>query len=455
MVMNETKEEPKEGSFWEGLSKLQKLIGFLTALIALVGGLYGGYKFFFPGPPQPAPGSANYTEIRIAKLRKCANLKVNAFEQMPYYLTPTLYKKTRKWLYWAVLSGTNNCDEEPLLVKVKFFISQQSSHLAYLDQGTKEIARDKLSEGPGEINEGLRKTLERNAKDTLTFWRGTVAPMQNVNEPLVPRIKFTKEDPDEPLTVEWEIQTLKDNLTIQCGTEHINMISKKYIYWDLKDTTGANVPSEFLLASLSAWTRIKDPKLERQAQQYLSAAAPRQSRPWFKGCYNALLGPEGLLTVHPYISPWPLTGTGDESRQPVRSPVEFITGNATAPAPLEAVLLVAALANNLPRKPDLALFALPLQTDSAAKRFLLAWSDNGIDWRALDLTSPQNLSFEDNEARTTAELANLLKSKPDILRKLDGTGVFIVGEQLSEVSRQVVALNFAKAAEIHQIQGLP
>jgi hypothetical protein len=279
---------------------------------------------------------------------------------------------------------------------------------------------------------------------------------KEITEYLIPKIRFpATEDPDGPLSVVWEIRTRKDNLEIHRRTQHINIISKNYIYWDLKDGNGVNVDPKFLLASLAAWTRIKDPKLERQAQQYLSAAAPRQYRPWFKGCYNALLGPEGLLKVHPDISPWPLTGADDESRQRVRSPLEFITGNATDPAPLEAVLLVAALANNLRQKPDLTLFALPLQADSEAKRFLLAWSDNGIDWRALDLTAPQNLGFEDNEARTTAELANLLKSKPDILSKLNRTGVFIVGEQLSEVSRQVVALNFTKAAEIYQIQGLP
>lgn len=461
MVMNETKEEPKEGSFWEGLSKLQKLIGLLTALFTLIGGLYGGYKILFPAPPPPKPPdiTENTTEIRLANLRKCANLEVRTFKQMPYYLIPTLVKKHREFLYWAALSGKNNCNEV-LDVVVKFFISEESPLLASLDEESKEIDKGASKQdeliNPGMNYRGLGKTMERNARGTRTFWSGTVDSKKEVTEFLIPKIRFpATEDPDGILTVVWEIRTRKDNLEIHRRTQHINIISKNYIYWDLKDGSGVNVDPKFLLASLSAWTRIKDPKLERQAQQYLSAVAPRQSRPWFKGCYNALLGPEGLLKVHPDTSPWPLTGTGDESRQRVRSPVEFITGNATDPAPLEAVLLVAALANNLRQKPGLTLFALPLQTDSAAKRFLLAWSDNGIDWRALDLTAPQNLGFEDNEARTTAELANLLKSKPDILSKLNGTGIFIVGENLSEVSRQVVALNFTKAAEINQIQGLP
>lgn len=459
MVMNGTEGKPKEeaqgGSFWEGLSKLQKLIGVFTGLIGLIGGLYAGYKFLFPPPPpEPSHIARDEKEIRLANLRKCANLEVRTFSLMPYYLVPTLGVKHRECLYWAMITGTNNC-KEPLDVKVKFFISQQSSHLAYLEVERKEIAKEEGREGQGQDHRGLGKTLERTGGDASALWIKTIDTMKKVNDFLVPKIKFTKEDPDETLIVEWEIQTHTDNLRIKGGTENINIISKNYIYWDLKDAGGANVPSKFLLASLLAWTRIKAPELQTRAKQYLSGAVSRQYRPWFKGCYDDLLGPGGLLNVHPYTSPWPLAGPGDESRQRVRSPVGFITGKATDPNPLEAVLLVAALVNNLPQRPDLALFALPIQTDIAAKRFFLAWSDDGIDWRAIDLTSPKRLSFEENEAGATAELANLIKSKPDILKELNRVGVFIEGEQFSAGARQVVALNFAKAAEIYPIQGLP
>ena len=457
--MNGTEGKPKEeaqgDSFWEGLSKLQKLIGVLTGLIGLIGGLYAGIKFLIPSPPPDKPPIVrDEKEIRLTNLRKCANLEVKTFRQMPYYLVPTLGVKHREFLYWAMITGTNNC-QEPLDVQVKFFISQQSSHLAYLEAERTGSAKDERGEGESQDHRGLGKTLNRNGNDTSTLWIKTIDTMKKVNDFLVPKIKFTKEDPDETLTVEWEIQTHTDNLRIKGGTENINIISKNYIYWDLKDAGGANVPSKFLLASLLAWTRIKAPELQARAKQYLSGAASRQYRPWFKGCYDDLLGPDGLLNVHPYTSPWPLAGPGDESRQQVRSPVGFITGKATDPNPLEAVLLVAALVNNLPQRPDLAFFALPLQTDIAAKRFLLAWSDDGIAWRAMDLSSPKRLSFEENEAGATAELADLIKSKPDILKELNRVGVFIEGERFSAGARQVVALNFAKAAEIYPVQGLP
>jgi hypothetical protein len=74
-------------------------------------------------------------------------------------------------------------------------------------------------------------------------------------------------------------------------------------------------------------------------------------------------------------SPWPLAGPG--RRKSAESQIHY--REATDPNSLEVVLLVAALMHNLPQKPDLALFAFPLQTNIAAKCFLLAWSGNGRD----------------------------------------------------------------------------
>jgi hypothetical protein len=126
---------------------------------------------------------------------------------------------------------------------------------------------------------------------------------------------------------------------------------------------------------------------------------------------------------------------------------------------LEAALLIAALkkAASEDVKIELILFALPMDSekDNGEKRFLLAWSPKKDEWRACDLTTPNDLDFDQNVQQASTMLAKVLETSGDrILQALNNKGVFY-DEKLPLAEQSMVALNFKIATGEYHIAGLP
>jgi hypothetical protein len=120
---------------------------------------------------------------------------------------------------------------------------------------------------------------------------------------------------------------------------------------------------------------------------------------------------------------------------------------------IEAALLISGLKNAAPRmrKSRLVLYAIPAPEEKTkgCKQFFLSWSTGGENWRAFDVTDPNQMGFEENEAQATLKVKNLLESESGILSALSSSGVFI------DEKKTIFALDFDKASKSFRIQGLP
>jgi hypothetical protein len=120
---------------------------------------------------------------------------------------------------------------------------------------------------------------------------------------------------------------------------------------------------------------------------------------------------------------------------------------------IEAALLISGLRNTVSRilKSRLVLYAIPdpEEKDKGCKQFFLSWSTDGKNWRALDVTDPNQLGFEENEGQATSKVKNLLESESGILSALSSSGVFI------DEKKTIFALDFDRASKSFRIRGLP
>jgi hypothetical protein len=373
------------------------------------------------------------TSIPKEKFSECANLKVKVFPKIPYYLTNTIANKKRDFLYYTLLTGTNNCKKK-VTVKVKYFVINP------------DFA----------IIKATKKDNEEGSWQTTT-----VGPKETKTKDLRPTFEYLREPhTNEIIIVQYYILTMDDEI-VWADTGELTVTPKELIYWDLEVPSGGKVPASFLLASLSAWWAVQDPALKARAQQCLERGGSASAQDWFKLCYadffDRSLG-SSAVKVNPYPESWPLAGKDETSKQRLCKPTEVVTGKVKEIHSLEAALLFAALVNNLPEKlSGLILWAVPdpREGDAGVKRFILSWSSDGKDWHALDLTDPNRTEFTANESQATALVRNLRESRGDIVNALREDGVFIEHGQFVMRGRQILAIDFAKAFQSFSIGALP
>jgi hypothetical protein len=341
------------------------------------------------------------------------------FPKVPYYLLNTLRQRDQE-IYWAKLKGKNNCSY-PLNVKIKFEV----------------------------INSEIARATDKE----YTF---TVMVKEEKNEDLDPFFEFTRDDINTDLRVRCQIINWDTNKAIRLDTKIIELISKNYFCWNLKDPTNKEVSLAFLLASLSAWSLNPDEAIKKRARQFLKETdggvdPSESSRHWFKSCYSDLFHGPNRLNVHPYSKPWPPTHEGDESMQQIRNPAQVL--NAKHSDSIEAALLISALRNAVSKilKSRVVLYAIPdpQEKDKGCKQFFLSWSTDGENWQALNVTDPNQMSFEENEKQATSKVKNLLESESGILSALNNRGVFI------DEKKTILALDFDRASKSFRIRGLP
>jgi hypothetical protein len=350
---------------------------------------------------------------------QCHTLEIVTFPKVPYFLANTLRQGNQE-IYWARLKGKNNCGY-PLHVKIKFEV----------------------------INTDIAKATDKE-------YAFTVGVKEEKNEEIDPFFEFLQDDPNTFLRVRCHIIDWKTNDAIRLDTRTIEVISKDTFCWNLKDPTSKEVPLTFLLATLSAWSLNPDEAMKKRARQFLKEASEgvdpsESSHHWFKSCYSDLFHRPNGLKVHPYSEPWPPIQEGDKSLQRIRNPAQLL--NVKHLNSIEAALLISALRNAVSKilKSRLVLYAMPdpEEKDKGRKHFFLSWSTDGKNWRALDVTDPNQMGFEENRGQATSKVKNLLESESGILSALSSSGVFI------DEKKTIFALDFDRASKSFRIRGLP
>lgn len=380
------------------------IVSILIFLITNIDKVEKGYNFF---------------SGFFKKSEQCHTLEVVTFPKVPYYLLNTLRQRDQE-IYWAKLKGKNNCSY-PLNVKIKFEV----------------------------INSEIARATDKE-------YGFTVMVKEEKNEDLDPLFEFTRDDINTALRVRCQITNWDTNKAIRLDTKIIELISKNNFCWNLKDPTNKDVSLAFLVATLSAWSLNPDEAIKKRARQFLKEThggvdPSEASRHWFKSCYADLFHGPNRLNVHPYSSPWPPTHEGDESIQRIRNPAQVLNGKHSDS--IEAALLISALRNAVSRilKSRLVLYAIPDQQEKekGRKQFFLSWSTDGENWQALNVTDPDQMSFEENERQATPKVKNLLESESGILSALNSRGVFI------DEKKTILALDFDRASKSYRIRGLP
>lgn len=278
-----------------------------------------------------------------------------------------------------------------------------------------------------------------------------------------PKFKFFKDDVNATIDIKWDIT---NSLTKKIIDQNlfdkplsITVVSRNVFCWDLRKGDNQRFPLEFLLASLTAWTEdpgIKDIESISSLLQRLEPASGLAEvdlyHQWFSRCYSVLFesSPSPLI-VRPYNRSWPPSGQDQEADQTIRSPKEIL--ELGQPDSIEAALLIAAIRKSnkyIPPGSRLIFLALAKRATTGAgqKDFLLAWSSDDTSWYAIDMTNPNQINFEQNEADTSIRVRDLFNSDNAIMATLKQKGVYINNEV------KVLALDFEKAMQVHQIGGL-
>ena len=344
----------------------------------------------------------------------CYTLEVKTFETFPYYLVNTYNKNPEhKYIYWTSITGKNDCPDD-LNFTVKFSVNRGQDDPGKIVTVKREQIDDSISRG---------KSLNNKRMDPIfEFLSGL--------------------EDDIRVFVEWKIINQVGSNVITQGNKHILVKMKNVVSWDLKNPDSSKVDTDFLLASLSAWSLKPGTVLRTRAHQYLQGT--RESREWLENCYQDLFHATPPVVVRPFPGRWPPSDT-----QEIQTPKEILTTRKANS--LEAALLIAALKNAVAEDLGLhlVLFALEQEESHGAKHFLLAWSTDRQEWHAMDMTAPSQVSFTDNVTQASLKLKAFFQAQgQEMWDKLEEKGVFISPDQ------DVLVLDFQKASEKYSIGSL-
>ncbi len=363
--------------------------------------LQKGDFIFIVNPPEKRPFN-------------CVTTKTEYPPVFPYSLINS--KKSRDFPYWFYVTMDNKCDEDILF----------------------EISFDLLS-GPAVISKD--KKIGYKIERQKLFAQSVPFP-----------VDFSRPDVDDVLVVTWIIRTSDDKTILDQGTADIVVLSRTQYCWDLINFDGKPVSRDFLFASLTAWSQSADAKLKELANELMEGVPKThdrvsRARQWFEQCYAQFQNKENYTEITPIQRQFP-PKTCWNIQTPMRV-LEKGWGN-----PLEVSLLIGALMKKASVYERFGLqvvvFILPGPEDAKERQvFLLSWSTDGNNWKALNMAHANTMTFENNIQQATLQLTRLLEEERDILKILDEEGVFI------EKERNIFALDFPKAAKKFRIRALP
>jgi hypothetical protein len=305
-------------------------------------------------------------------------------------------------------------------------------------------------------------TLDNLLPDRLRINEAGIASKQNEksfeikNPPGEKSIRFfdawfVNPDKEIQLDVRWTYRDEKGNYMQETDPAHIKLLPKNIFYWDLTDGDGKPVPQDFLVASLSSWILRADIGMEEARDKIKEDAYNEMDydhviRRWFEKWYAELFQGRERITVGPH--PFHMEGTLE-----IKTPSQVLKGKTKTATPLEAALLIAAIAKAdlLKSESDarLILFAIPEGT-SREKALFLAWlTSPDKRWHALRMCcASEGMNFEENERHASGIIERLQNEAPYIFKELDDKGVYL------DKKSQILALDFEKAKMKYQIAAL-
>ncbi|UCF19943.1 MAG: toll/interleukin-1 receptor domain-containing protein [Gemmatimonadota bacterium] len=257
------------------------------------------------------------------------------------------------------------------------------------------------------------------------------------------------------VTVEWQIETA-DGRPLDAHATNITLLPANTVKWDLKTRRfegdapiEVSFPTDYLLASLAAWTVTENDSVRTRARElYEQSGAQVQSlRDWYARLYTAFFNDsEERILIRSPEPDFPPSGERD-----IHTAVQVLRDPVHTAEPLEVVLFLSALtrAAPIPARVRLAMVVAPSTESLDEKVFFLAWLESG-EWHALEVSgSGTRRTFEDNERLATQRIRALQQSLPALFDSLDASGIFY---QPGETS---IAVDFDKALESYRIRPLP
>ena len=371
------------------------------------------------GPPPitlaapPAPSAASTPPTSTAN---CITVNHQSPNVIPHYLLNSF--GSENFPYWLRLSVPNNCADDHHLT-LRF---ERSNSIALIDPPQEE-----------EFTVLNGKTLDR-----------------------IFRPDFQQSGGLRSGTVSWSLESQSGDKLRTDSIRVEEIVDPFTIAWDLKKpgrvvggvrSEGEPVEREFLYASLAAWT-VKPP--ERVDQRARACRAVPGGGPLLeredaiRACYNALFTGKDKVYVSDNAIRFP-----HGQRQRIVPPAQVIKdGTATA---LEAALLFAAILGAQHKDgidPEPVLLMAPERAEDAALKIpMIAWSQAGRQWRAVDLRYANTKSFDDNVGDATTRAGALLNG--DLADGLKSVGVTV------GTTSAAIAVNLYRVPSEYRIRGLP
>jgi hypothetical protein len=376
--------------------------------------------FVFALPELEAVEAAGSQQAKHQGSRPCWTIEMRSWKQVPLGLIYTIGRAQNP--YWVRVEGRNDCSH-PLHLTVRVQSDDQDIE---------------FRETPAVFTVGAGTAFQRLIDPQIRF--------------LDP--SFTDE---KSIKLIW---TLTDEARRPLWTETFDhqILPRTRFRFDLSRSDGDPVSKEFLLASLTAWSRLdRQPAVRRFAEELQreigSGGDPTSlALAWFSRIHAALLSGGGLeIAQNLQLFP-PLPNRAME----IRTAGDILQLRGSSPAdrvePLETILAIASMTRAAlgPMGVSTGLFAIPAAPDgSPLKRLFLGWRDPLVrEWSFLELTRSDQESFEENRRRSTVEIEGVLASRASVARALDRSGVFYTDPE------GFLAVDFDRAADHYQIANL-
>jgi len=375
-------------------------VGAVALAAVLVGaiGVCASAGCFGDGPPPPETTPAHGGAVRA---------EVRVFPVMPWALKPMVASNPS--LYWLLLHVENQGDRP-----------------AHLD-----VKCEVLNEPPV-------------AACATLPWSISLSPGETKDEKIDPRLRFLNDaGPDTAIDLQLTWRVTDDRgIEVEGGrqTVTIKIPPRNAFFWDLKDAAGREIPKEFLVASLAAWTRtVERNPIYEEGKRLRDGCASMTA--FLDRVYSELLRNADRLAISPGVPPLPPMNASVELKTP-REVLDLKRAN-----PVEAALLVAALAQEPAEWYGMRLAGASVRrAPGSDPRILILWTDPAGRWNAVDLTKT-DVPFDENRRLSDGVLEPWFES--DVLPALEERGVYV------NPNPRRMFLEFSKAAVKYGIQPFP
>ncbi len=304
--------------------------------------------------------------------------------------------------------------------------------------------------------------------DTKTMeYHATIAPHQkNFSQQYRPEYDILSADTinsqasmDNSVTLEVTVREKDSNRQIHKGQYNVKGLRVNEFKWGLRTVDGKKVPPVDLIASLTAWSTVKNPELHQYREELKKHAMQKSSlgskltpcpvtvNYFFEKLYNDIIKKSFIVTGKPVFEDSEVTAI-----QRPQSVLKELKENAAANA-LETGLLIGALTKDCASKLKIPITLL-IQFGDEGDNYIVAWSVSkngkmwkGQGWEGFSITNNDG-SYDENKKNSKIVIETILDGHPGLLDYLNKRGAYFKDSK-------VAALYYYRAAEEHHIHGLP